>query len=49
MQKPNRDSVAERTEALALAAKALEVVASLAPPVDELASQIAQEVDQQLA
>jgi hypothetical protein len=38
MQKPNRDPVAKCTKALVLAAKALEVVALLALPVDELAS-----------
>jgi len=37
MHKPNRDATAQRTKALAIAAKALEVVASLAPPHDELA------------
>jgi hypothetical protein len=41
MQKLNRDVTAKRTKALALAAKALEVVASLAPLVDEAADQLA--------
>jgi hypothetical protein len=42
MQKPNWDVTAERTKALALAAKALKVVASFAPPlVDDAAAQLA--------
>jgi hypothetical protein len=48
MQKKNRDPVAERTKALAAASKALEVVASLAPPIDA-SDQLAQELDQELA
>jgi len=48
MQKKNRDPVAERTKALAAAAKALEVVALLAPPIDA-SNQLALELDQQLA
>jgi hypothetical protein len=44
MRKPNRDVTTERTKALALAAKALEVVASFAPPlVDDAAAQLALE------
>jgi hypothetical protein len=49
MQKPNRDTTAERTKALAVAAKALEVVASLAPPIDKAAIQLAQELAQEVA
>jgi hypothetical protein len=41
MHKPNWDAAAQRTKALAAAAKALEVVASLAPPHDEPADQLA--------
>jgi hypothetical protein len=44
MHKPNRDATAERTKALALAAKALKIVASLAPPRDDPAGQLAQEL-----
>jgi hypothetical protein len=50
MQKPNRDITTERTKALALAAKALEVVASFAPPLaDDAAVQLAQEFAQEVA
>jgi hypothetical protein len=49
MQKPNWDITAERTKALAVAAKALEVVASLAPPIGEVAIQLAQELAQEVA
>ena len=49
MHKPNRDAVAQRTKALAVAAKALEVVASLAPPRDEPADQLAQALAQEVA
>ena len=48
MQKKNWDPVTERTKALAAAAEALEVVASLAPPIDA-SNQLALELDQQLA
>jgi hypothetical protein len=48
MQKKNQDPVAECTKALAAAAKALEVVASLAPPINAN-NQLALELDQQLA
>jgi hypothetical protein len=44
MHKPNRDAAAQQTKALAVAAKALEVVASLALPHDEPADQLAQEL-----
>jgi hypothetical protein len=40
MHKPNWDATAQRTKALAIAAKALEVVASLAPPPNEPADQL---------
>jgi hypothetical protein len=50
MRKPNRDVTTERTKALALATKALEVVASFAPPlVDDVAAQLAQEFTQEVA
>jgi hypothetical protein len=49
MRKPNRDATAKRTKALAVAAKALEVVASLAPLIDEAAIQLAQELAQEVA
>jgi hypothetical protein len=49
MHKPNRDAAAQRTKALAVAAKALEVVASLAPPRDKPANQLAQELAQEVA
>jgi hypothetical protein len=48
MQKKNQDPVAERTKAVAAAAAAMEVVASLAPLIDA-SNQIALEMDQQLA
>jgi hypothetical protein len=41
MHKPNRDAAAQRTKALAIAAKVLEVVASLALPHNEPANQLA--------
>jgi hypothetical protein len=44
MQKKNRDPVAERAKALPAAAKALEVVASLAPPI-HASNQLALELD----
>lgn len=49
MKKPNRDPDVERTKALAAAAAAMEVVASLAPPPLDAGNQIALELDQQLA
>jgi hypothetical protein len=49
MHKPNRDAAAQQTKALAIAAKALEVVASLAPLHDEPADQLAQELAQESA
>jgi hypothetical protein len=49
MHKPNRDAAAQRTKALAVAAKALEVVASLAPPGDKPANQLAQELAQEVS
>lgn len=45
MKKPNRDPEAERTKALAAAAAAMEVVASLAPPLLDAGHQIALELD----
>jgi hypothetical protein len=49
MHKPNRDATLQWTKALGVAAKALEVVASLAPPHDEPADQLAQELAQEVA
>jgi hypothetical protein len=44
MHKPNWGAAAQQTKALAVAAKALEVVTSLAPPHDKLADQLSQEL-----
>jgi hypothetical protein len=44
MHKPNRDAIAQRTKALAVVVKALEVVVSLAPLHGELVDQLALEL-----
>jgi hypothetical protein len=45
MKKPNQDLDVERTKALAAAAAAIEVVASLALPLLDASNQIALELD----
>jgi hypothetical protein len=44
MHKPNQDAIAQQTKALAVVAKALEVVVLLALLHNELADQLAQEL-----